>query len=62
MTQQNATFWGIETCVHLVTKFYHAMFNRLEVIVLTTNKPQTNNWTPLKTCTSFRYAAPVGNH
>jgi len=58
MTQQNVTFWGVGTwggacdsqieleralcTMHLATKFYHPMFNRSEVIVLT-NK-QTNRY------------------
>jgi len=75
MTQQNATVvvWdrvgpmtpkfeiGREFCTtHLATTFYHPMFNRSEVIVLTDKQThkQTNK-TPLKTSTSVRYVTPV---
>jgi len=45
--------------MHLKAKFYNPMFSRSKVIVRT-NK-LTGKQTPLITCTSLRYAMPVGN-
>jgi len=51
---------GRDFCtVYLTAKFDRPTFSRSEVIVRT-NK-QTNKQTPLKTCTSLRYAMLVGN-
>jgi len=47
------------TYLNATAKFHHPTFNRLEVITLT-NK-LTNKQMPMKTSTSLRYAAPVGN-
>ena len=53
--------WRDFCTMYPATKFHHPMFNRSEVIMLT-NKPQTNNRTPLKTSISLPRATPVDNH
>jgi len=45
--------------MHLTAKFHHPMFNRSEVIMLTSKL--TSKQMPLKTSTSFLYATPVSN-
>ena len=79
MTQQNATFWGcaprrgydpqIQTrprslCNAPTPKFYHPMFTRSEVIVLTNKptNPPTNKQTPQKTPNVLRYATTWVKH
>ena len=53
---------GRDFCtMHVTAKFRRPTFNRSQVIVLTNKQTEKNKQTPLKTCTSLRYATPVGN-